>query len=355
MDEATHWPQHIDYAARVFSDDAWDADAYIASFAHRWDGLDIAALERALTAGDNDDRLFAVHGLGYLRTLEAQARLLALLETEPRDSLAYWASGVWLGEIGEQRAVPALCAMLTDFLPTQLDEYIEEGITPYDDWRIGIPGLLGQLGNSSAIPALRQAVWHVVHLLRQSTTFVEAEIVSLSQLPSQRHELSRADVECIHAALSPGRRKYLSADGQPALPKDAVGWVETSQGDPGMLDGLLRYLDDIVHALGRLDAFGALTGLAVPELYLRLWMAHLVMGHLHDRLSALAAELGPTWHSDTLEARLMPLAGPVLQHRFGLGKGEQTQAVTLWVLTKAVETLEILASAERERQRSARA
>src|SRR5215813_646602 len=81
MSEPTHWPRHIGYALMALEIDPFAADTYIAGFIQRWGAFDHSALERAFSQGAEDDRLFAINGLGHLGTPEAHALLLPALQS----------------------------------------------------------------------------------------------------------------------------------------------------------------------------------------------------------------------------------------------------------------------------------
>jgi len=190
--------------------DPFAADTYIAGFIQRWGAFDHSALERAFSQGAEDDRLFAINGLGHLGTPEAHALLLPALQSpHPQER---WDSAVCLANLGDVQALPVLCSMLTDYLPTRLDDYLQN-LSVFEIRRSDAVDPLAGLGDRRAVPCLRGALRQVVELLSQGTTFAEAEGVLLAQLPAQRADFSRSALQHLRDALQPGRRRYLGADG----------------------------------------------------------------------------------------------------------------------------------------------
>lgn len=221
------WPEHIDYALARLGDPNQAEREQIASFAQHWGGLDLAACIQALGSGIEHDRLFALLALSHLDAEPARLLVRQALRSErPKER---WISAIGLGEGGDKQALPVLCTMLTEFLPKQADEHPREQNSFYFTFRGYAPEIIGRLGEPLATPALRHALEQLVSLLGQRS------FKAIEAFPSS----------------NPYIRDYIS------------------------------YEDSIVYALGRLGAFGALTGLPVAESWLRLWTLHLVMGHLH--------------------------------------------------------------------------
>lgn len=344
MAEGDVRPRSIDYALTVQGIDFFDEDQYVATFADRWGGLDQAALARALWEGEGAEKLFAIVALGYHPDLEAQALLLPLLESA--DRLERWAAAESLAEVGERRALPIVRSMLTEFLPTQLEEYFAEAPSLYDSWRASAPSLLGDLHDSEGIPFLRRAALHVVRLVSQSPLFAEAERVALDGGLSKWREFTPEEIRYIRDVVSPGKW-YTRPNDQDAQVVSLHGKLSGNQ--PGLLHLLMCDLDDIIYTLGRLGAFGALTGMQAPELYLRLWMAHLVMGHLDGRFTA--AEVYAAAFGKPEGAMVAETLAPLLLQYFGLNEEEQAQTIWLYGLTLELGLASTLESVEREKQR----
>src|SRR5690349_20411735 len=130
-----------------------ERDEYLDELTYYWGGVDLGSLLRALTEGDERDRLFALHALGYLGTEEAHRNLLAHLESER--PLERWASAIGLGRMREGQVLPELVRMLTEFLPPD-QEY--RASPYYRGWRFCAPRILGAWGKSEAIVGLRGAL-----------------------------------------------------------------------------------------------------------------------------------------------------------------------------------------------------
>ncbi len=325
------WDRNIAYALLGVGvdPDPRSIEKYISAFTLRWGGIDDKALIHALTHGGGDDKLFAVQGLGYELTDEKTALLLPLLDSPIL--LERWATAICLARGNDQRALPVLCTMLTDGLPRRLDEFLSNGLSIYDEWRQTAPLLLADLGNAAAIPNLREAMLQLVEVISQGGAFVEADAVSLSQLPIDEADLLDQDRMRITAALHPCRRKYIGADGNVSTPTDAVASREVRDERGLLVDVLLKYLDDIIYALGSLGCVGVLSGVHVPDLYLRLWMVHLVVG----QLSSNRLELKGAVHAQTLTAILEESGPTLLCQYFGLNRELQSQAIMLYRRTKA--------------------
>lgn len=329
MSERASRPGYVDYALmRLWTlEHAVTDRRYIETFSSRWNGLDQEALAHALAAGGHVDRLFAILALGHMRTPETHALLLPLLQSP--DPLERWASATVLAQVGEQQTLPVLCAMLTEFLPTQLDEYFAAtAALPYENQRSYGPRLLGMLGDVRAVPALRQALYHVVRLIGQSHISDDHQMLDdQSGISFDKGPEIRPTSLAGSGALS---------DTEASTPADALVYRQGHAWAPGgfdirapLLDNLLDYLDEIVYALGRLSASGVLTGLWVKESHLQVWTVHLAVGYLHG---------GPSWLRGfglDLDPGLKADIGSLLEHYFGLTQEEQEQAIFLYMATKA--------------------
>lgn len=82
------------------------------------------------------------------------------------------------------------------------------------------------------------------------------------------------------------------------------------------------YQDELVYALGRLEAFGALTGLDVPATRLRLWMTTLICGTLQARV-----RYGDILTQIQIQQKLRDEVTLLLQQRFGLPAKEQQEHI----------------------------
>ncbi len=263
-----------------------DEEQYLHEFAQRWGGEEPDAFEHAVLEGEGHDPLFGIFALGSPPYRDMpQVRELLYRSLESTVWQQRWASAIVLGECGDKRALRALLAMLTESLPDSIDALWTPEQGQYENWRILAPILLGELGEPLATPALRTALQHVAHLLKQETWASEDGFAPLALQPADKVTL------------------------------------------------LVLYEDEIVYTLGRLGAFGALANLHVAEQYLHMWMVHLVMGHLHGRY---------TWGGITRwrdEPELYSDITYMLLRQYGLTLNEQEQATAAYEQVKHIQLM----------------
>lgn len=158
------WPPHVEYAVRKMAYEY--ASEEIAAFLKRWGGLERNNFIRALQEGQEDDRLLAFLAISYEDTPETHQLLLPFLESpHPKER---WMSAFCLGTLRDERALPVLQTMLTEFLPPHVSYITLEGSQPYIDWffqnrRPSIARLLGEWGRPDLIPTLVQALRELLH------------------------------------------------------------------------------------------------------------------------------------------------------------------------------------------------
>ncbi len=170
-----------------------------------------------------------------------------------------WASALCLGEIKEERALPILIHMLDEFLPPEHHPLEPEGGL-YHFWRMKAVALLGDWERSDLAPVLRQAL-------------------------TRGWEFEQADQ---------GKRKQV--------------WH--------------AYQDELLYALGRLGAFGALSGLTFSPSCLCLWIIVLCCGSLQAR-----TRYGDLLTQMQISQELKDEVAHTLQHRFGLSTKEQEEYI----------------------------
>lgn len=351
MEQQSRWPRYLTYAVQGMHMPPIEEDAHLSAFAQRWGGVDRSALTRALAEGTGDDRLVAIRALGFISRdrssdnsdQSASDLLLPLLGSA--DPLERWESATELALVGRAEALPVLGNLLADTIPTSLEDYLTERGSEFDNLRPGTPLLLAELGGEQAVPFLRRALLRLVILLGQSSAFPEAEVLVPENLPLEINDLSPSERGHIHEAFRPGRRRFLGPNGTAVAPKDAIGWVDAGT-TSGFLANLLSNVDELVYALGVLEAFGALTGVVAPVVYLYLWMMHFVMGYMQDRLDSTI--LHAAIRGDEV---LRGLAAPLLQRYFGLDQDEASRAVTVYTIVEADVFAEQLARKERRERR----
>ncbi len=130
------YPEYVEFALSYidFADEE-EQEEFITSFLEHWEDFSLDAFGRVLRKADDIDeekeweRLFVLFGAGHAKDEQGVTLILPYLEsTRPKER---WASAISLGTTGDRRAVPALCAMLTEFLPTSLSD--EQKLSG-DDW-----------------------------------------------------------------------------------------------------------------------------------------------------------------------------------------------------------------------------
>ncbi len=175
------------------------------------------------------------------------------------ESMQRWASALCLGERKDERGLPVLISLLEEFLPPRMHPLEREGGL-YHFWRIKAVSLLGAWEQSNLTPILRQA-------LDKAWRFEQAD---------------QAD------------RKHV--------------WHS--------------YQDELIYALGRLEAFGALSGFSLPTARLQLWRVILSCGSLQARM-----HYGDLLTQMQMNQELKERVAKVLEQRFGLSVEEQTSHV----------------------------
>lgn len=189
----------------------------------------------------------------------SEAKAIVLPYLQSTDSRLQWASAISLGEMKEEAALSIIVRLLNEFLPPHAHPLEREGGL-YHSWRMKIVNILGEWNRSETIPVLR-------HALIKSWEFEQHE------QPARKHV-----------------------------------WHS--------------YQDELLYALGRSGAFGAITDFSLPASRLQLWMVFVSCGSLQSR----------TRYGDILTQMQMNLAlqhevTGVLEKRFGLSKEEQIECI----------------------------
>jgi len=184
---------------------------------------------------------------------------------ESVEPLEQWASALCLGERKDERALPVLLSCLQALLPPRLHPLEREGGL-YHFWRMKVAALLGEWGRKDSIPALRQAL---------ETTW----------------KLEQADTI---------DRKHVWHD----------------------------YQDELVYALGRLEAFGALVGFTLPLQRLQFWMVLFVCGVLQAK-----SRYGDLLTQVQIDRTLRSEIADVLEQRFGVPPEKQTAYIDSYAQT----------------------
>lgn len=263
-----------EYAAHMLEYDEAQRDEAVRHFVTCYGDLSVESAIRAHREGEGDERLFALYLIGCLGTQEAFEYLLTVInsgkEAEER------ASVICLANHRMPQAVPLLIEFLkgprgTELTPENWQDWLDASFAMSQGY---VPVLLGRLGDPRAVPALREALVRTKMAIDPVAANLRLRGISLEQGPED--EYSDQD----HLVLA----------------------------DAHLL-GL--YQDSIVYALGRLGALGALSGLALNTDEQRLWIIHLLMGHLHQKYPIVEIrrwEEMPTLHAD-LESVLERVVG----------------------------------------------
>jgi hypothetical protein len=170
-----------------------------------------------------------------------------------------WASVLALGERRDEHVLPLLAALLDEFLPPQMHPLEREGGL-YHAWRLKVASLLGEWGHTDQVPILRLA------LIRA-------------------WELEQAE---------PPETRYI--------------WHP--------------YQDELIYALGRLEAFGVLTHLTLPKERQQLWMVLLACGSLQAR-----QHYGDLLTQIQINQTLKMEVAQALERRFGLTANERGESI----------------------------
>lgn len=253
-------PQAIDYAFHTFYYGGQDEKKRTA-FAQRWGGFSDKTFLQALASGSREEKALAILALGQSDVPNTDELLSTRLEsTEP---LERWASALALGERRDERALPALAALLDEFLPPRMHPLEREGGI-YHAWRRKAAALLGEWGRSDQIPVLR-------HALARSWELEQTEKSEIKQI-----------------------------------------WHS--------------YQNELVYALGRLEAFGVLGDLALPPDRWQAWTILLACGSLQAR-----QRYGDLPTQVQINEALKKEITQVLEQRFGLSADEQAACLDQYV------------------------
>jgi hypothetical protein len=340
MQSSVDWPASIHWAIDRLGMDEPEISAYVNAFVQRWGGLAAGALHEALQADPDpfEDRLFALLALGATGS-DAADELVPFLQSPV--PLERWASAICLGHVHDRRAVPGLCTMLTEFLPTRLEVWLLDPHNRFTFWRNWAPILLDQLGDPAAVPALRHALQHLVSLLGQEAlAHDDADLIS--RMGQGAHTLTVSEHERVWQLLnSRGPQREYQWVGAPDLIRTIPDWVlgDSQRGLPvnthriemrwfaAETQTLITYQDSVIHALGRLGALGALTGVAAAEVYQHVWMVQLLMAQRQREWPQTDSRHTP---GPALEAALRQ----GLMQVFGLNETQQRHALAIYSACK---------------------
>jgi HEAT repeat protein len=257
------WPQQVVSALNQLGYEYPGDELYIEGFTGRWGGLDRHTLVRVLGQGQGDDILLAIFAVGDIHNSESSDLLAPFLaSSQPRER---WASALCLGQMKDERALPVLLHMLTEFLPPDV-QYAPEGYIEisFDDWRPTVALLVGEYGRLEVVPVLVQA---------------------LQELRRQE-QMSRIDFQ-YHGKL----------------------WHICQ--------------NHIVYGLGWLGQSEKLAEWEVPEVQKNVWRVYLALGYVHAHTHYPDVLLARLKNKPALRAQIVE----VLEQQWGLSVEEQVRCL----------------------------
>lgn len=236
------------------------------AFASRWGGLDLETFEHVLRVGDGEDRILAIFVVGATDHVLAAESLLPFLSSPKR--MERWASALALGMRKDERACPAMQALLLDGLSLE-----ERSMADLDDesdlageiyecalYRRRLVSLLAYCKEPSLVQTLShtfKALWHIEQTL------------------------------------------HLYANEE---------WM----------------YDVLAYELGRRGAFDALNGLDLPAPHRKTALVYVALGSLHVQPSPVQGSLVGGMY---LNKELRPHIAQVLAQHFGLSPAEQKDCI----------------------------
>lgn len=244
----------------------------IEPFKKRWGGLDLPTFARVLKEGQAEDRLLTIFVIGYEDSPRARSLLLPLLKSV--HPLEKWAAALCLGQMKEERALPYLEHILTEFLPEiQYDPkgYIE---LSYEEWRPMAVRILGEWGEPKLASMLVKG------------------LKALWQQEQRPEEQLSQDIRKLM------RRKWKFCQKETA------------------------------YALGRLGAFEMIKKLDIPEPRLSLLMIYGALGFLHVRTyyPDIYTNFSGCWNDPALKEQV----ATVLRQQFECSEEEQKRCIALY-------------------------
>lgn len=124
----SEWPEHVVYALNSLGYEYPDDEEAVEKLQARLGGLELDRFIQILEEKPGEDRLFALFAVGAKDSPSARALVAPFLESShPKER---WASALCLGEMKDERALPRLCEMLTEYLPPN-QQFTSEG---YFEW-----------------------------------------------------------------------------------------------------------------------------------------------------------------------------------------------------------------------------
>jgi len=259
------WPEHVVYALRCLGYEYPYDEEVVEKLQARLGGLEWDRFVQALEQEPGEDRLFALFAVGAKDNTSARALLAPFLDSSyPKER---WASALCLGEMKDERALPRLCEMITEYLPPN-EQLTSKGYFEwhYDYWRSSVAGLLGEWERQTLVLVLYAAL---KELWQQEQLIPPMKILSIRS------------------------------------------WQHSQ--------------DRIAYALGQLKRFQLITDVDATEKRRCLWMVLTALGHLRAVESYPDVFRRTVWNDIVLQEQV----SKVLQEHFGLAKEEQERCLRL--------------------------
>ena len=262
-----NWPQHILDTVREMGMHSPYDEEYIQAIIAKWGDVHPNTLQKIMREGDDYERAFAVFAYGFQPDVPVEEILVPLLQST--DPLKRWASAICLGKRKDERALDNLCTMLTEFLPPN-EQYRANGIREwlYDNLHHETASLIGALGVRRVSPSLRSALLTMLNI---------------------------EEVPALYTRLTAGG-----------------------------IRNIVFHEEQVVYALGRLHAYGALVGIEASKEQMALWRVHFSLGCVHGKYPITLMYFWDD-NEDLLQA-----VKEILQCTFGLTSAEQRYGLEVY-------------------------
>ncbi len=150
----TTWPDFLKRGREMLYGE-YQPDQEMKEFRARWGGVDRETFMRVLAEGKDEDRLLAICCIGESNLPQARTLLLPFLQSvDPKER---WLSALYLGGRKEQRALPVLITMLTEYVPSEAVPTPTD-MAWFDHYRGNVVSTLRLWEDASLVVAFRRAL-----------------------------------------------------------------------------------------------------------------------------------------------------------------------------------------------------
>jgi hypothetical protein len=239
----------------------------IKAFRAKWGALDDGAFEQALQRGDEGDRLCALFALGYLAPAGGEQLLVPFLSSPVRKER--WASAIGLGVSRDERAL--------SFLHTCLLEQMEYVPSPSDR---EMDRMVAQARETRPESALSDILWDFMS---------DPVFVRLTE-ESQRYRSTYQWYTLHRLTITALLGEWGDSRAIPVLRlalENCWGIFQRGRIPGGSAPLWNRLEDDLAYALGQLEAWDALNDVKIPHGGLQLARMYLVLGYLNINPNAV--------------------------------------------------------------------